>query len=250
MTKSVQLAQVRTCLRRANVGQMRSCLNRGSQGRFLTFLLTHPARSEGAVVQQRGRQRRSVTATKLSRPQSQPRSLPKGRSEAERRRVDAGLRGTATRCLSGRSRHFESEPKALLVPGQQLPSNQVDQNGNDYACGECYSHTNSTVLSGIAHKDAVRPGFTGSTTRSVSTPGSSAGRKKEAGCHQPCQHCYKFPHRVLLSVQAWVRWLSDERDLRHVLSGSRFESFRRFSEKRLSNVSSRNPLAGESVFLE
>jgi hypothetical protein len=52
MTKSVRLAQVRTCLRGVSVGRMRSCLNRELQRDSLTFF-DHPARSEGAVVQQR-----------------------------------------------------------------------------------------------------------------------------------------------------------------------------------------------------
>ncbi len=38
MTKSVGLAQVRTCFRGASVGRMGSDLNRGLQGVFLTFL--------------------------------------------------------------------------------------------------------------------------------------------------------------------------------------------------------------------
>jgi hypothetical protein len=38
MTKSVRLAQVRTCLRGVSMGRMSTCLNRELQGGFLTFL--------------------------------------------------------------------------------------------------------------------------------------------------------------------------------------------------------------------
>lgn len=61
-------------------------------GRFFDFSLTHPARSDGAVVQQRGRPRRSVTAIRRPRVRFNPESS-QGRSGAKRRRVDAGLRG-------------------------------------------------------------------------------------------------------------------------------------------------------------
>jgi hypothetical protein len=44
MTKSVRLAQARTCLRGVNVGRMRPCLNRELRGVFLTFLC--PARHD------------------------------------------------------------------------------------------------------------------------------------------------------------------------------------------------------------
>ena len=40
MTKSVRLAQVKTCSRRVRVGRMRPCLNRGVAGSFFDFSLT------------------------------------------------------------------------------------------------------------------------------------------------------------------------------------------------------------------
>ena len=45
-------------------------------GRFLEFSLSHPARSATAVVQQRERPRRSVTANQSAPCLGQPRSLP------------------------------------------------------------------------------------------------------------------------------------------------------------------------------
>ena len=52
-------------------------------GRFFDFSLTHPARSETAVVQQRERPRRSVTAKERAPRPGQPRSLAK--QDPERR---------------------------------------------------------------------------------------------------------------------------------------------------------------------
>jgi hypothetical protein len=90
MTKSVRLAQVRTCLRgQCGPGEVK--LEQRVGGSFFEFSLSHPARSETAVVQQRGRPRRSVTANQaglvsVSTPQSSEAGC-----AAKRSRIDSGL---------------------------------------------------------------------------------------------------------------------------------------------------------------
>jgi hypothetical protein len=63
-------------------------------GRFFDFSLTHPARSDRAVVQQRERPRRSVTARQPAPCRCQGRSL-QSRCEAKRSSLDRDLEGPA-----------------------------------------------------------------------------------------------------------------------------------------------------------
>jgi hypothetical protein len=65
-------------------------------GSFFDFSLTHPARSETAVVQQRERPRRSVTANQPAPCRCQGRSL-RSRCGAKQSSLDRGLEGPGTR---------------------------------------------------------------------------------------------------------------------------------------------------------
>jgi hypothetical protein len=63
MTKSVRLAQVRTCLRGGQCEPDGVRLEQRVAGSLFEFSLSHTARSETAVVPERERPRRSVTPT-------------------------------------------------------------------------------------------------------------------------------------------------------------------------------------------
>jgi hypothetical protein len=89
-------------------------------------------------------------------------------------------------------------------------SDEIDKHGCGHACAERYAHPNRAVFAGIPHKDAVRPGLTGSTTCSVSTSGSAARWEEEGSRHNSYQGGREPSHPNLLSV--WRLRLGRGRD--------------------------------------
>jgi hypothetical protein len=82
---------------RGHCGPDEAVLEQRVAGRFFDFSLTYPARSEGAVVTQRGRPRRSVTANQPAPCRGQPRSLPQEDPEQSGGGLTRALEGPAMR---------------------------------------------------------------------------------------------------------------------------------------------------------
>ena len=87
---------------RGQCGPVEVTLEQRVAGRFFDFSLTHPARSERAIVAQRGRPRRSVTANQPTPCRCQGRSL-RSRCEAKRHSLDRDLGGVGNYGLGRRA---------------------------------------------------------------------------------------------------------------------------------------------------
>jgi hypothetical protein len=84
---------------RGQCGPVEVILEQGVAGSFFDFSLTHPARSARAVVSQRGRPRRSVTAKEPAPCPGQPRSLAKQDPERCGGELTRASQGPATRMM-------------------------------------------------------------------------------------------------------------------------------------------------------
>jgi hypothetical protein len=96
MTKSVRLRRSGR-FTRGQCGPGEVIVEQRVAGSFLEFSLSHPARSEGAVVHQRGRPRRSVTANQPAPCRCQGRSL-RSRCGAKQSSLDGDLEGSVSAC--------------------------------------------------------------------------------------------------------------------------------------------------------